>query len=659
MFYRLIKPDWAIPTLRDNTANPKFKQAINGAKIIEGCLPPEDVKVLNELGYNTYWFPNHPSKDIYKEGVKHLSGKHIEVFNYVFIDMDLKDNIYKSIDEFLDVLKHFSVKPTLTVKSGHGVHAYWKINELCREAYVLTQFALIRHFKTDESVWTVLQLMRVPGSLNTKEYQNYKVAEVEESLSTGEIYELNSFPVEIFNISEMDKVKAQNHVNKLDGKMQIQLSENINVDEVPDSFIDIMMDNENIYQLFNNPTEYYGDRSSADMKLTNILFSKDYPKNDTLAVIANTQKALSKGAHRFTYAQATVDKAYVDRTKNKFSTVGEKLKSGVKKRERNLVYGPSFFDCLHYKWAKKQVLGLVAGSGVGKTSVTLKMFKDMIMNNFDNNEDVFVFFSLEMTEEEIMERWISLVGENSPLADRLYVIGNEDEDGEPRNIGLQEVHEFCVDIIKSTGKNIASIAIDHVGIIGKHIDIRKKHTFGVESEQMTGNGDIRTISLAHLCTQVKTLAKMLNTFVILLTQTTKEKGVGYTPIGKDAAFGVSQYENIVDYMITVWQPLMLVQELTEIRFLAWQYAKIRNQHKKDLVKPNAYKLLIYELETGELNIPTETEYGIFKNLFPQAVDAGRLKEKKIETNYSRSLSAEFLEDVDKKLKLIGNKNVQE
>ena len=116
-----------------------------------------------------------------------------------------------------------------------------------------------------------------------------------------------------------------------------------------------------LHELFNNP-QSYGDRSSADMKLINQLYNKGISKRDALAVAANTQKALDKGLHRYDYAQATVDKAYVDRTKNHFKTVDQLLKSGMKRVEREFVNGPSFFDCLHNKWSKKQVLGLVAES---------------------------------------------------------------------------------------------------------------------------------------------------------------------------------------------------------------------------------------------------------------------------------------------------------
>lgn len=657
MFYRLIKSDWAIPYLDKDKPNPKFKKEIQGPKIIEGCLTAEEVKQLNELGYNAYWFPNHPDTNVYQtEGIRHLRGKHIKVFNYVFVDMDLKDGVYNKVEDFIEVLAQFPVKPTMTVKSGHGVHAYWQINGLNREAYVLTQLALLRHFKTDESVWTVLQLMRVPGSLNTKEIDNYRVADVEPSVSSGQTYELNQFPSEIFNLSEEDQNRAQNHINKLDGRAQVDLGHDVDVNELPQSFVNLIAQDKGLYDLFYDPIAAYGDRSGADMKLANILFQKKFPKKEALLVIANTQKALDKGAYRLQYAQDTIDKAYVERTKNKFMTVGQMLRTGHKTVERTPVFGPDVFDCLVNKWSKKQVLGLVAGSGVGKTAVTLFIIKCMIENNPDN-DDVFVFISLEMPAAEIVERWVQLVGKDSPLADRLYVIDTEDDEtGDQRTVGLQEVYEYCMDIKMATGKEIGVVAIDHIGIISKHVDTTKDYTFGIESEQMAGWGQIKTMSMANLATQLKTLAKMLNTFVIPLTQTTKAKGLGYTPLGKDAAFGISQYENIVDYMLTLWQPLMLVQDQLETRFLAWQYAKIRHQHKDDIIKPNSYKLLVYDMASGALIPPDEEQYQEFARLLPIAQERAKEKENKVETQYTRSLSLESLNQISQKLQLVAHEN---
>lgn len=649
MFYRLIKPDWAKPfkDIEKQVPNPNFIEEIEGPNVYEGCFDEEYIQKRNDEGYNIYFFPNHPSTNVYTNEKRFLSGKDIDTFNFVFVDMDLKENIYKSKDEFYEKLNQFIIKPTFVVDSGNGVHAYWSVKELTRESYIITQLALLNYFKTDSSVWTVLQLMRVPTSYNTKQYKNYKRSAIVDFLSSGNDYTLSDFPPTIFNLSPEIQNKADNHLARLDGRVQTHLSEDINVDEIPDSFLDLMYNNKQIYELFTNPTEYYGDRSAADMKLVNILYNNNLPKNDAFAALSNTQKALSKGAHRFDYAQLTLDKAYVDRTENKFMTVGQKLKTGVKVNAGDPVHGPEFFDCLHHRWRKKQVCGLIAGPGVGKTTCALKMVKEMIHNN--NDDEVFVFFSLEMPEGEIIERWLALVGEDSPLTDRLYVIGNEDDEGDPRYIGLQEIYEYSSDIEKQTGKKIKSIIVDHVGIISRNINMKKKYKFGAQQEQGQ-YGDSRILSLNTVCTELKTVAKLLDTFMIVLTQTTKEKGVGDLPIQKDGARGISQYEDIMDYIITIWQPLMRIYALTDLRFLAWQYAKIRHKSSKDLIQTNEYKLLTYHMDSGDLTNPTQDEFEQFKVQLPKAIEARENTEKKNVTSYSLSFDSSTLNAVAEQLK---------
>src|SRR5690606_16230654 len=99
------------------------------------------------------------------------------------------------------------------------------------------------------------------------------------------------------------------------------------------------------------------------------------------------------------------------------------------------------------------------------------------------------------------------------------------------------------------------------------------------------------------------------------TQTTKEKqGAGDLPIGVDGAYGISQYENIMDRIITIWQPLRLVQNQCKYNFLAWQYVKIRNKHPNDKIQTFEPKLLTFDLSTGDLRVSTQEEYQEFKRL---------------------------------------------
>lgn len=627
-FYRLVKPQWAQSTLANGEPNPKFVAAIDGPNTFEGCFTPEFLAEQNQLGYNIYFFPNHPSTNVYETGVKHLNGRNIDVFNFVFVDMDLKDGVYKSKEEFLARLSHFPLPPTMVVDSGNGIHAYWRVTDLNRNSYVITQIALLEHFKTDESVWTVLQLMRVPQYYNTKRHNDYVLAQILEDQSSGESYSISQFPQEIYNLSDKLAMKAQNHINRLEGKMEIDLGNEVNTDELPDEFIQLMLDNSEIARLFRDPKSF-GDRSSADMKLANQLFTKGLNIRVALAVLSNTQKALEKGAHRREYAALTVSKVYSDRPKHKFQTVSEYVRDQRDKIFEPQIFGPYYLDyeVLGEPWRRKELLGIIAGPGIGKTAFALNIIRDIIQNN-PHNDDVYVFFSLEMSKGQVIKRWLRLVGEDSPLADRLYVIDTTDEKGMPISIGLQEIYEYCTGITQVTGKHVGAFVVDHFHIISSHINIHKKPNFGIKSEQNTGYGDVQNLSFNGLATQLKSLVKALDSFGIILTQTTKEKGGGDLPIGKDGAYGVSQYEWIVDRIVTIWQPLMRVQQLCKTNFLAFQYAKMREKHTSDKIKEYDPKLLTYDMSSGNLRVTTSAEYAEFSDLLPKANEAREMVAKK-------------------------------
>lgn len=652
-FNRLVKPQWAQATLANGEPNPKFIEAIDGPNTFEGCFTPEFLAEQNERGYNIYFFPNHPSTNVYEAGVKHLNGRNIDVFNFVFVDMDLKDGKYASKEAFLSKLSEFPLKPTMVVDSGNGIHAYWRVSDLTRSSYVITQIALIEHFKTDESVWTVLQLMRVPQYLNTKRHKDYVPALIVDDHSSGEVYTISQFPKEIYQLDDKLINKATNHINRLEGKLEIDLGQDVNVDELPDEFIDLMLKNPEIARLFHDPKSH-GDRSSADMKLANLLFNNGLNIRVALAVLSNTQKALEKGAHRKEYAQLTVSKVYSDRPKHKFQTVTDYIRDQKDKIFEPQILGPHYIDVdvLGEPWRRKELLGIIAGAGVGKTAFALNIIRDIIQNN-PHNDDFYVFFSLEMSKGQIIKRWLKLVGENSPLADRLYVIDTTDVNtGLPISIGLQEIYEFCCEIKQVTGKHLGAFVVDHFHIISTHINIHKKPNFGIKNEQNTGYGDVQNLSFNGLATQLKSLVKALDSYGIILTQTTKDKGGGDLPIGKDGAYGVSQYEWIVDRIITIWQPLMRVQNLSMNNFLAFQYAKIREKHPKDKIKEYDAKLLTYEMNSGTLRTTTADEYREFTDLLPKANEIREAMAKKKPNSYSIQLDLGSIDEALNKLRAV-------
>jgi hypothetical protein len=155
---------------------------------------------------------------------------------------------------------------------------------------------------------------------------------------------------------------------------------------------------------------------------------------------------------------------------------------------------------------------------------------------------------------------------------------------------------------------------------------------------------------------MKALAKMLDTFIIVLTQTTKEKqGAGDLPLGVDAAYGISDYENIMDRIISIWQPLARVQNQIKTRFLAYQYVKIRNKHVNDKIQTYEPKVLTFDLNTGDLRLTSSDEYADFVKYLPQAQEIrDNLLKKKGGTGYSIHLNLDSLNKARTTLGIVAN-----
>ena len=152
-FCRLISPKW-LKQERPDLPN-----------VLEGMFHDDEIKAYNEAGYNAYYLPNHPR--IYPKDTS-VSGNHVDVYNCVFVDCDLKDGRYPTKDAFLETIVAANIAPTRIVDSGNGVHVYWNVSDLDAMSYLRFQRRLMRLFKTDEAVGQLFQLMRLPGTMNTK-----------------------------------------------------------------------------------------------------------------------------------------------------------------------------------------------------------------------------------------------------------------------------------------------------------------------------------------------------------------------------------------------------------------------------------------------------------------------------------------------------------
>jgi hypothetical protein len=633
MRYRLIKPDWGKP------------DGILGPNVLEGDnYSAEFLKQKNDAGYNVYYFPNHNSKPI---DHPFLRGSDIDTFTYAFVDMDLKDGIYQSCEEFFELLLQEPIQPNKVIFSGNGLHAYWKVTDLKLETYLDLQLRLIQKFKTDDSIWTALQLMRLPGYNNTKNPDNYKF--VTETIIHDEPTTVEDLRSVLPDLTRDNARKLEMHINKLNGIEELEAIDEEAL-EMPEKFLELMSKSRKLKSLWDAEK---GDRSEADFHIATILYEKEFSKTEALAVLLNTNKALSKGAHRKSYAVSVVNSAYMTKAEHYVPSAAEKIAGGILKRKDRgrLVCGPSHLDCMQHGWRTSEVLGLVGSTSAGKTSITLDAFYNMIKNN-PEDDDIFIFFSLEMEDYKILEQWAALTYDEPHLAERFYVVSNEDEEGNSRYMNLQDIYCFTKDISKVAGRRVKAIAIDHIGVINKSIDIKRKPDFGLSKRDDLGFGNNRTLSDRELTKFIKSMAKELDVFIVLQSQTTKEKaGEGDVALGLGAAYGVAQFEWDMDYVMTIWQPLKRVRHKTDLAVTAFQYCKNRYIHKKDKIKVYDPHVLFIDLDCGRFRTLEAEEYEEFVNLNKECNVLRKMAEKKESGGYRNLADMDKVKELVKKVHL--------
>ena len=516
MIYRCIAPQWLLDE------NPSLR------RVKEGEFSDEQLKEFNEQGYNIYFLPNMPTR---YEG-HHVTGADIDIFRFAFCDMDLKDGVYETKEVFIQHIHTAGLPPTYIVDSGNGVHVYWKISDLDAVNFLRIQRRLIDKFKTDEAVGQIYQLMRQPGTLNTKVKGNFKKCEM--LWNEPNIYTCEQLDTFLPPLKHEDEEYCQTHFNKT-----YALPLDITIDDkVPPCFDILLKENREVKNIWAGNVD---DRSVADYRLGHIMNAHGFTQAEALSVLVNSPKAMSRAPiHRLSYAQNIVEKIEKWETpENRNSLTLSKSVKEILSKGENSIKGQRFacselIDKTHHGFRLGQVIGLVAGSGVGKTAMALNMFRWFVQNNPDYDH---FFIPLEQPANEIADRWRTMCGKATHLHEKVQVISNYDDDNGYRNLSFSEIREYLLKYKEVTGRQIGCVVIDHIGALKQTDKDGKK---GIED----------------ICHQMKAFAIETNTLLVMQSQTSREKaGIGDLEIDKDAAYGTMYFEAYTDYLITIWQPL--------------------------------------------------------------------------------------------------------
>jgi hypothetical protein len=563
----------------------KWAEASGLPKAVEGDYTSEQLAEANSAGYNIYFLPNYPK--VYNPNTT-VDGTHIDTFEWVFVDFDLKSGAYSDKETFVDtVLSQTNMPPTRIVDSGNGIHVYYRIVDLDAKSYLRFQRRLCRLFTTDEAVSKIYQLMRLPGTTNVKNQDSPRLCQT--------VYEEdNSYTAEQLDrllppISIEDEAYCQRHYEKT-YNLDVR---NVKVDDtLPPKFGELIASSQEAKDIWSGRVD---DRSKGDWRLGHLMFAHGFTRDEAMSVLVNSAKAVERApTHRVGYAEGIVDKIWTFETKpNSELDLSSTVKDILAKRGDTIkgtrIPCYRWIDATEHGFRLGQVIGLVAGSGVGKTAVALNLFLGFVQNNPDLEH---FFVPLEQPANEIAERWRNLCGDRTYLHDKVHVLSNYSEDGSFRHLSLDQIKDYILKFQKVTGKKVGCVVIDHIGALNKK----------------TNNGENQ--GLMDICHSMKAFAIQTNTLMVMQSQAPREKaGIGDLELNKDSAYGTVFFESYVDYLITIWQPLKRAYaEEGCPTVTSFKFCKIR--HKKqhvDQIKEDVCYRMFFDPETGHLRQMTQDE----------------------------------------------------
>jgi len=574
MVYRLILPDWA---KSEHTDWPKTR---------EGEFTSEKIQYYNKQGYNVYWMPNRPS--VYNKGTP-VEGADIDVFNYVFVDMDLKDGVWTK-ETFIQAIKNEGPESTFMVDTGGGIHVYWSVSDLDSLSFLRLSRRLCRRFQTDESVQKIFQLMRLPDTYNTKIKGKFRLCKIiYESAVQYTSEQLDSI---LSPISEEDEQYCQQHFAKTyRTKTDIKVS-----DTIPVKFKKLIRCNPEVKKIWAGEVE---DRSVADYRLGHIMFAEKFTKEEAMSVLVNTSKALTRApVHRVGYAEGIVDKIWTFETTKESFGLSRSVQEILNKHGSALLGDRfpchSWIDDTETGFRLGHVIGLVGGAKVGKTALCLNMFYGFVKAN-SNYDHMFV--ALEQPANEIALLWQKICGEEIQLHDRVHILSNYNDDGSYRNLSLEEIQTYVLEFQRQAKRKVGCVVVDHIGAL-KRVSLDGR------------------VSIEDICHNMKAFAIATNTLLIMQSHSPREKaGIGDIELNKDAAYGTTRFEGYVDYLITTWQPLKRCHMNKKCPTVtAFKFCAIRHKHQlKDVIQEDVCYRIFFEPETSRMRELTQDEETAFSH----------------------------------------------
>ncbi len=302
------------------------------------------------------------------------------------------------------------------------------------------------------------------------------------------------------------------------------------------------------------------------------------------------------------------------------------------------VLGPDWLDDFKRKWSRGDLIGVLAGAGVGKTTVILNILYHILKNNEDKPESFVCFISLELTAQEIADKWLQICGEDVELVDRIFIIENYDEEDKCKELTASKIKLELNGIISAMDGELLAFCVDHLHEV-----------------ENNGSSDYNPV-----VKEFKNIAVETQSVGFILSQTTKGKGVGDIPIPKDGCYGCSRFEWLCSYIISVSQPLLRVASKCGISVVALQYSKIRYKNKGDNLKETMNYLFNYDFDSQRISPLGTSQKSEFAMWYEQVLELRDAEEKFKTHQYDISTTIKNKDGVDVKINnIIGGTRPEE
>ena len=141
------------------------KEGQNRSKQLHGSLKKNWMEISKE-GVNAFMLINTSNSEMRK-------ATNIKQINAVFIDYDGGDWSADNLEQFMS---KFVVKPHLVVNTSPGnYHVYWLIKDIATKQFKGVQTRLAKKFNSDSKVNDLPRVMRMPGTFNWKNGNQFLV----------------------------------------------------------------------------------------------------------------------------------------------------------------------------------------------------------------------------------------------------------------------------------------------------------------------------------------------------------------------------------------------------------------------------------------------------------------------------------------------------